>query len=71
MKSRFHKYKMKLLCRISNPQSILFHIVGIVCIIWFLTRVLPKPDRIRYPCQQMSHHISSQGFFLFFLFRYQ
>ena len=59
MKSRFHKYKMKLLCRISNPQSILFHIVGIVCIIWFLARVLPKPDRIRYPCQQMSITVAS------------
>jgi hypothetical protein len=54
MKSRFHKIKMKLLTKTSNPYSLMFHIVGIACIVWFLVRVLPKPDRIRYPCQQMS-----------------
>ncbi len=35
-------------------KSVKFHILGIACLIWFLVRVLPKPDRIRYPCQQMS-----------------
>ena len=54
MKLNFHKIKMKLLYRITNSNSILFHIIGIICIIWFLIRVVPKPDRIRYPCQQMS-----------------
>ncbi len=54
MKSRFHKIKMYLLCKISNPHSIMFHIVGIACIFWFLFRVLPKPDRAIYPCQQLS-----------------
>jgi hypothetical protein len=46
--------KWRLLTKTTNPYSIMFHVVGIVCIIWFLARVLPKPDRIRYPCQQMS-----------------
>ena len=64
MKSRFHRYKMKLLSKFSNPQSLLFHIVGIVCILWFLFRVLPKPDRIRYPCQQMSITVAS-GYIIF------
>ena len=50
----FHKIKMKMLCKATNPYSIIFHIVGIACIVWFLVRVLPKPDRIRYPCQQMT-----------------
>ena len=54
-----HKMKMKLLCKISNPYSILFHIVGFACIIWFLVRVIPKPDRIRYPCQQLSITVAS------------
>jgi uncharacterized protein (DUF362 family) len=54
-----HKIKMKLLCKISNPESILFHIVGFACIIWFLLRVIPKPDRIRYPCQQLSITVAS------------
>ena len=26
---------------------------------WFLLRVLPKPDRYRYPCQQMSMSVAS------------
>ena len=50
---------MNLLCRISNPYSILFHVAGIACLIWFLTRVLPKPDRIYYPCQQISMTVAS------------
>ena len=54
MKKKLHNIKMNLLCRITNSNSILFHIIGIICIIWFLIRVIPKPDRIRYPCQQMS-----------------
>jgi len=66
MKINFHKIKMKLLCKISNPQSILFHIVGIACIIWFLIRVIPKPDRIRYPCQQMSITVAS-SYILFWI----
>jgi hypothetical protein len=64
MKSSFHKIKMNLLCKVTNPHSILFHIVGIACIIWFLARVLPKPDRIRYPCQQMSLAVAS-GYIIF------
>jgi len=59
MKSRFHKIKMKLFCKISNPYSIMFHIVGLACLIWFAVRVLPKPDRIYYPCQQMSMTVAS------------
>jgi hypothetical protein len=54
MKINFHKIKMKLMFNSTNPNSLLFHIIGIICIIWFLIRVVPKPDRIRYPCQQMS-----------------
>lgn len=54
MKNKLHKIKMNLLTNITNPNNILFHIIGLICIIWFLTRVIPKPDRIRYPCQQIS-----------------
>ena len=46
---------MKILFNKSDRlNGVWFHIAGIACIIWFLVRVLPKPDRIRYPCQQMS-----------------
>lgn len=39
---------------LSKKKGLLFHLGGILAIAWFLFRVLPKPDRIRYPCQQMS-----------------
>lgn len=39
-------------------RGIFFHIAGIICIIWFIVRVLPKPDRIYYPCQQISKNIA-------------
>ena len=52
MKNSCHK--KTVLNKVSKYKGILFHIVGIGCIIWFLIRVIPKPDRIRYPCQQMS-----------------
>ena len=41
-----------------NSKGIVFHIAGIICIIWFLIRVVPKPDRITYPCQQISKSIA-------------
>ena len=53
-----HKNKSNLLMKLSSRQGILFHLAGIAAIIWFLVRVLPRPDRIRYPCQQMSVSIA-------------
>jgi hypothetical protein len=32
--------------------KILFPIIGLLAIIWFLIRVVPKPSRLAYPCQQ-------------------
>jgi hypothetical protein len=49
-----HKHKNHFLMKLSNKRGILFHLAGIVAIIWFIVRVLPRPDRIRYPCQQMG-----------------
>jgi len=49
-----HKFKRKILHNMKNMKGIWFHLAGIVCLIWFLIRVLPKPDRIRYPCQQIA-----------------
>ena len=54
MKGKNHKKNSKWFTKYSNPKSLMFHIAGIAAIIWFLVRVVPKPDRIRYPCQQMS-----------------
>jgi hypothetical protein len=52
--SKNHKNKSNLLVKLSSHQGIFFHLAGIAAIIWFLIRVLPRPDRIRYPCQQIS-----------------
>jgi len=59
MDLKFQSIKMKFLCKIANPNNLLFHLIGIICILWFLLRVLPKPDRFRYPCQQMSMSVAS------------
>jgi len=53
-----HKSKSNFLVKLSSHQGMLFHFAGIAAIIWFLVRVLPRPDRIRYPCQQMSVSIA-------------
>jgi len=58
MKHSNHGLKKKILHKMMDTKGILFHLAGIVCIIWFLFRVIPKPDRIRYPCQQMSLSIA-------------
>ena len=44
---------------------IAFPLVGILAITWFLIRVLPKPSRVTYPCQQVAAGIG--GSFLFYL----
>lgn len=48
------KHKANLLMKLSNKQGFWFHLAGVAAIIWFLIRVVPRPDRIRYPCQQMG-----------------
>jgi len=34
-------------------------IVGVVSLIWFLIRVIPKPSRATYPCQRMAAPLAS------------
>lgn len=34
--------------------KICFPLLGLVALIWFLIRVVPKPTRIEYPCQQVA-----------------
>ena len=46
--------KNELLSRMSKLKGLWFHIVGFFCIIWFLIRVIPAPQRSQYPCQQIS-----------------
>jgi hypothetical protein len=41
----------------------LFPIVGLVSLIWFLIRVVPKPSRATYPCQRAAFPLAS-GFII-------
>jgi hypothetical protein len=54
MKLCMRSFKKKFFHSMVDKKGIWFHLAGIFCLVWFLVRVLPKPDRIRYPCQQMS-----------------
>ena len=46
--------KKKLLHKLLSLKGIWFHIVGLVCLAWFLIRVTPAPYRTQYPCQRIS-----------------
>ena len=37
----------------------IFPIAGLVSLIWFLIRVIPKPSRATYPCQRMAFPLAS------------
>ncbi|MBN1860765.1 MAG: DUF362 domain-containing protein [Candidatus Thermoplasmatota archaeon] len=39
-------------------KGIWFHLAGVIALIWFLIRVVPKPQRAQYPCQQVALSIS-------------
>jgi len=39
-------------------KGLWFHLAGLIAIIWFLIRVVPKPQRAQYPCQQVAMSIS-------------
>lgn len=32
----------------------LFPLIGLVCIVWWLVRVIPKPSRAQYPCMKVA-----------------
>jgi hypothetical protein len=46
-------------------SKICFPVIGILAIIWFLIRVIPKPTRLTYPCQQIAAGIG--GTFLIYI----
>lgn len=45
--------------------KIAFPLIGLLAIIWFLVRVIPKPSRVAYPCQQVAAGIG--GTFLIYV----
>ena len=45
---------------------LVFPLTGLVSLIWFLVRVIPKPSRATYPCQRMAAPLAS-GFVVWLL----
>src|SRR3990172_6268003 len=43
----------------SKGLKFLFPITGIIAIVWFLIRVIPKPSRAAYPCMKVAYPIAS------------
>ena len=46
----------------------LFPVVGLVALVWYLVRVVPKPSRATYPCQQVGAPIAFGGIAYLFSF---
>jgi hypothetical protein len=40
-------------------KKLSFPIIGLLSLIWFLIRVVPKPSRVRYPCMRVAAPIAS------------
>ena len=38
---------------------LLIPLIGIPALIWFLIRVIPRPDRLTYPCMQVAAPIAA------------
>jgi len=47
-------------------KKLFFPVMGIIALIWFLIRVIPKPSRASYPCVQAAAPIAS-SFVLYLL----
>jgi len=45
---------------------LIFPFIGLASLIWFLTRVIPKPSRASYPCMRVAAPIAS-GFVIYIL----
>jgi hypothetical protein len=54
LKNHLSNENMSVWQRMKRWRGLLFHLGGIIAIIWFLVRVVPNPARARYPCQQIA-----------------
>ena len=52
--------------RIKVPARVIFIVMGILSTLWFLIRVVPKPQRAGYPCMKAAFPIMS-GFIVWLL----
>jgi len=58
MKNHVHYKKTRIWERMTGWKGIWFHLAGVIAILWFVIRVVPKPQRAQYPCQQVAISIS-------------
>ncbi len=58
MKNHVDQKKTRIWERMTGWKGMWFHIAGIIAIVWFLIRVVPKPQRAQYPCQQVAMSLS-------------
>jgi hypothetical protein len=58
MKNHSYHKKSSLWDHLHGWKGIWFHVAGVIAILWFLIRVVPKPQRAQYPCQQVALSIS-------------
>jgi hypothetical protein len=40
-------------------KKLSFPVIGLLSLIWFLIRVIPKPSRVRYPCMRVAAPLAS------------
>jgi hypothetical protein len=43
----------------SKVSRFLFPVTGVIAVVWFLIRVIPKPSRAAYPCMRLAYPIAS------------
>jgi len=58
MKNHVYHKKSHIWEKMRGWKGVWFHLAGIIAITWFLIRVVPKPQRAQYPCQQVAMSIS-------------
>jgi hypothetical protein len=51
---------------VRKASPLLFPVAGVLAIIWFLIRVVPKPSRAAYPCQRAAAGLGG-GFIMYLL----
>jgi hypothetical protein len=57
-----HQWQKNLLGKFRRfrlPAKISFFLLGMISILWFLVRVIPKPQRATYPCMRATAPIAS------------
>ena len=56
----------RFLKKVKMPGTIIFIIMGILSTVWFLARVIPKPQRAAYPCMRAAFPVMT-GFIVWLI----